>query len=225
LDQDIRRQPFSKKNPTQQQQFLEKMASAMTTIAFMLLSAVATNAANLRSPTTASGSSCSQCLAAISANGTFTCGTGWTFWGQSCYQRQTSTPTGDWRIARNKCRSLGAYTSQWSCSAVCGHPHLAVPNTLAENTFLTTTMNPGSKSYSWIGFDYLKAKPANMARVYEDGSPVTSITWRNVYHVGTWTNSEPALFMRDTGGWSFDPYTGLPSSTQYVCEVPVRFVR
>jgi len=222
------RQPFSKKNPTQQQQFLEKMASAMTTIAFMLLSAVAANAANLRSPTTAS--QCSQCLAATSANGTYvnhSCAPGWTFWGQSCYQRQTGNPTGDWRQAKARCAALKKATLAWACSPVCDTPHLAVPNTLAENAFLTSTMNNGSKSYSWLGFDYSKAiKPGNSQRTWEDGSTDISITWRNVYSVddNKKKSSQPVLFMRASGAWSFDPYTGLPGSTQYVCEVPARFL-
>jgi len=186
------------------------MASTMTTIAFMLLSALAANAANLRSNRSV---------------GKVTCAQGWTLYaghergGEGhCYKRQNAAV--NYSDARTACGLLGHTSVNPKQS------YLAVPNSAAENTFLATTMNPneaGSDAFIWIGFDYSNGQK------WEDGSNSDATSsWRVLYsqedanHKADETGAMPVVFMRSDGGWAFAAKTPI---NQYICEaagIPVR---
>jgi len=126
-----------------------------------------------------------------------TCPQGWKVHGGDCYQRQTQGKFYD--AAKSVCSGLGA--------------HLAVPNTAAENTFLTTTMNPKGDSYTWLGFDYTNGEK------WEDGGSADSTSgWRvlyNVHDAADRVNGEPVVFIRPDGAWSFE---GKSYNYPYICE-------
>ena len=73
-------------------------------------------------------------------------------------------------------------------------------------------MNPNDVSYTWIGFNY------DNSASWEDGSS-SSITssWRKISDWDDYSlrNSQPVLFIRQTGAWSFDPKT---QKYQFICE-------
>ena len=88
-----------------------------------------------------------------------------------------------------------------------------MPNTEAENNFLTTIMNPKANAYTWIGFNY------DNSERWEDGTSSSSTSdWRVLYEVddsGDRGNGEPVVFMRSDGAWSFD---GKSFDYEFVCE-------
>jgi len=94
-----------------------------------------------------------------------------------CYKRQTAAV--DYAAARENCKVQGLAATREGFAA--GYPskaYIAVPNSAAENKFLTTTMNPALADI-WIGYDFENGKR------WEDGShfDMTS-SWRPIYHKG-----------------------------------------
>ena len=111
-----------------------------------------------------------------------------------CYQRQPHVKW--WFAARGFCNYRKAI--------------IAVPNTLAENDFLTTEMNPNKQTNTWIGyFTYHK---------WLDGTlnPGTN-SWRKLEDVENYANKRTKrhIFMRANGDWSFDNET---KAHNFVCE-------
>jgi len=192
------------------------MASTMTTIALMMMSALAANAANLRS----NGSVA-----------TFTCGQGWTLYNGvaaqgatgHCYKRMGMTTKKHYHAARIECASLGHPNNPQTEIDTTGArfpsrgSYIAVPNTQAENTFLDVVMNPLNSATTWIGFD------ASNNDQWEDFSTNTSTdSWRKVVGTGGalgWGQchtTKPAVYMKSDGSWSFAPKN--KGSVEYVCE-------
>jgi len=190
------------------------MASTMTTIALMMMSALAANAANLRS----NGSVA-----------TFTCGQGWTLYNGvaaqgatgHCYKRMGMTTTKKYHAARIECASLGHPANPQTEIDTTGArfpsrgSYIAVPNTKAENDFLNVVMNPTNCGYTWIGYD------DSNGHQWEDFSTNTSSdTWRKLIGTGGATGNgaratKPCVFMKANRGWYFAPKA---SQMQYVCE-------
>ena len=151
---------------------------------------------------------------------------GWSMYQGHCYQRQTQ-PNGYFG-ARAVCASKQAI--------------IAVPNTQAENDFLTTKMNPNNQNHTWIGYSYSQSygydsitdKYNNLDNIkyiqrkydrkydtdmWEDGSSHTGTdNWRKLEEVEDYVNRDngkPVTFMRANGDWSFD---GEENSYYFVCE-------
>ena len=111
-----------------------------------------------------------------------------------CYQRQPHQK--NWFGARRDCDSKKAI--------------IAVPNTLAENYFLTTEMNPNKQTYTWIG--YIKWHQ------WADGTSDSGTdSWRKLEDVDDYTirNTQPHIFMRANGDWSFENHE---KTYNFVCE-------
>merc|ERR1712166_500513 len=127
-----------------------------------------------------------------------TCDSGWTYFGDHCYKRM---------------RARRYDAAQSVCTGYSGY--IAVPNTIAENTFLFSTMNPSGVAYTWIGFDYKNRQQ------WEDGTDSSmSSSWRVLYSVhdaAARKRGQPVTFMRRNGAWSFDPKS---YRFEYVCEKP-----
>jgi len=176
------------------------------------MSALAANAANLRS------------------NGsvdTFTCGQGWTLYNGvaaqgatgHCYKRVTTKK--HYHAARIVCASLGHPNNPQTVAATTGArfpsrgSYIAVPNTQAENTFLNVVMM--SRQVTWIGFD------ASNKDQWEDFSTNTSTdSWRKLVGSGganSWQSShttKPVVEMFSNGGWSF--IRSYHRDNEFVCE-------
>ena len=76
-------------------------------------------------------------------------------------------------------------------------------------------MNPNDEPYTWIGFNYHNSES------WEDGTPSSSTSsWRKISDWGDYSlrNSQPVLFMRPSGAWSFDPKS---ERLQFICEKPI----
>ena len=131
------------------------------------------------------------------SEGTTECESGWFLCNDHCYQRQADKRSYD--KAREDCATKKSM--------------IAVPNTEAENNFLTTIMNPKAYAYTWIGFDY------DNSERWEDGTSSSGTSdWRVLYEVddsGDRGNGEPVVFMRPNGAWSFD---GKHFDYEFVCE-------
>ena len=86
---------------------------------------------------------------------------------------------------------------------------MAVPNSQEENKFLASiTRQP----ITWIGFDYKDSE------LWADGTSSSSTNnWRVLYQVydSNLKNSQPGLFLRQNGDWSFDPKS---IKYQTICE-------
>lgn len=158
----------------------------------------------------------------------YSCGTGWTLYtgvdalGATghCYKRVTTKAYFD--AARTVCASMGSRHNPLTVTdSATGATfprlgsHLAVPNSDAENTFLTTTMNPSGTAYTWIGFDTLKGK-------WEDSSATNATDcWRKLLNNNNVVTDsidrvlQPVVFMRPSGAWSFDPKA---YNMEFVCE-------
>ena len=111
-----------------------------------------------------------------------------------CYQRQPDRKS--WFTARGVCNSKKAI--------------IAVPNTLAENHFLTTEMNPNKQTHTWIGYFRWHQ--------WADGTSDSGTdSWRKLEDVEDYTNrnAQPHIFMRANGDWSFD---GEDNAYNFVCE-------
>ena len=136
-------------------------------------------------------------LLACDSEKTTECESGWFLCNDHCYQRQSDKRSYD--KAREDCATKKSM--------------IAVPNTEAENNFLTTIMNPKAYAYTWIGFDY------DNSERWEDGTSSSGTSdWRVLYEVddsGDRGNGEPVVFMRPNGAWSFD---GKGFDYEFVCE-------
>ena len=112
-----------------------------------------------------------------------------------CYQRQPHRTW--WFKARAFCNSKKAI--------------IAVPNTQAENDFLTTEMNPNKQTYTWIGH--------SNGDKWEDGTSNSGTNswrkWEDVDDYANRRNGQPHIFMRANGDWSFDGNNNLYN---FVCE-------
>ena len=101
----------------------------------------------------------------------------------------------------------------WNAKNVCASKNaiIAVPNTLTENEFLTTEMNPNKQTHTWIG-NYKWEQ-------WEDGTSNSGTnSWRKLEDVEDnedRNNGEPHIFMRANGDWSFD---GKRNKYNFVCE-------
>ena len=73
-------------------------------------------------------------------------------------------------------------------------------------------MNPNDEPYTWIGFNY------HNSASWEDGSPSSSTSsWRKFSDWGDYglRDSQPVLFIRPSGAWSFDPKS---ERIPFICE-------
>ena len=137
------------------------------------------------------------------------CDSGWIGYNHHCYQRQNGGLT--YADAKDNCKRKGAI--------------IAVPNTQAENYFLTTKMNPNSQNHTWIGYlygygYYYQFKHGyEKHNMWEDGTSHSGTdNWRKLEKVEDYVNRDngkPVTFMRANGDWSFD---SEDNSYYFVCE-------
>ena len=76
-------------------------------------------------------------------------------------------------------------------------------------------MNPNNEDYTWIGFNH---DNCGKTCTWEDGLPSSSTSsWRKIWDVHDYSvrSSQPALFIRPSGAWSFDPKS---ERFQFICE-------
>jgi len=103
-----------------------------------------------------------------------------------CYKRRPiDASVANYAAAREDCRVQGLLQNQHVEGFPDGYPslaYIAVPNSLAENKFLTgKVMNPDLGEI-WIGYDFENAER------WEDGSPLDMTnSWRPIYHKGVFT--------------------------------------
>ena len=74
-------------------------------------------------------------------------------------------------------------------------------------------MNPNREAYTWLGFDF------GNSELWEDGSSSSATSnWRVLYSVhdaGDRSTSDPVVFIRPNGDWSFDPKY---YNYEFICE-------
>ena len=125
------------------------------------------------------------------------CDTGWIGFQQHCYKRFSGGDKAYYDAAKSACAAHGAY--------------IATPNIEQENSFLADRMNPEAESYTWIGFDASQG-------TWEDGSGTDETSdWRTLSDTEQYDlrSSQPVIFMRASGAWSFDP---KDYDMSFVCE-------
>ena len=185
------RQELEDKQRTELAEFTEKLAARSVVVPGRALLAASAVATSIKDVTVGPASAASR--------NAMTCDSGWTYFGDHCYKRISTRVYYD--AAQSVCKGYSGI--------------IAVPNTEAENTFLSSTMNPSRVAYTWIGFDYTNSEQ------WEDGSDSSmSSSWRVLYSVddaAARVNGQPVAFIRPSGAWSFDRKS---NRMEYVCEKP-----